>query len=739
MRTVPLAASRLRNLSLNVQIVSAFLFLSIAIGVIGGAAYLLASRIGDKVGVYTDLSIPLLKETSSLRLRTEIVKNVLAETGTNLENADFSQLHKALTDFDAASKQRLENIGRLIGASGIDLNLEQTAALKSSFVALVEQVLSAFRTRVAAQKAAGSRLAEFEALRLHIDQILTAFTQESSAQMAKNEDRGKTLIQSGDANFEGLGAILDQTFNRTYRVVEGAYAVKGYALQLQDSAREFTTLQDPKRLAEEQKNSDDLIKKAANSLKRIASRLDTDEQRNKLEELTKAFASVRELVLGENGLFSVYRNALDAKLSTARLREEMSGRLRAYDESLTRITQAADTVNAELNRETAASIRSSLVIIAAIVLAGIAAAVLCALAISRAVVKPLKSITTIMGRLAKGDSQVEIGQLDAGNEIGDMARAVEVFRQNAIERTRLEEAQRERMRQELERQNAMERLLTDFQADIAEVVKTLGGQVSRMKSVAHGLSEAADTSSTEARSAAQVSAGAAENSNAVAAATEQLGASIKEIATQAQHTSNVVKEANDISATTDRDVGELIESTNRISSVLELIRQIAQQTNLLALNATIEAARAGEAGKGFAVVASEVKSLATQTAKATEEISSQILGVQTSTKTAVTALQNISSKIREIDTLTGAIAAAVDEQTATTQNIAQNVTLAADRSKSAARNAESVLDAASRTDQEVRRVDDVSVQLGQITDDIQIKLDRFMRMVADDQKNREAA
>ena len=222
----------------------------------------------------------------------------------------------------------------------------------------------------------------------------------------------------------------------------------------------------------------------------------------------------------------------------------MSGRLRAYDESLMRITQGADAVNAELNRETAASIRSSLLTIAALVLAGIAAAVLCALAISRAVVKPLKSITMIMGRLAKGDSQVEIGRLDAGNEIGDMARAVEVFRQNAIERIRLEEEQRDTMRQELRRQEAMARLLSDFQGDIAEVVKTLGGQVSLMKSVSQGLSEAADTSASEARSAAEVSAGAADNSDAVAAAAEQLGTCIKEIATQAQHTSNVVKEAS---------------------------------------------------------------------------------------------------------------------------------------------------------------------------------------------------
>lgn len=248
MITAPHAARKFSNLSVNVQIVSAFLFLSAAIGVIGGAAYLLASGIADKVEVYSHFSIPLLNETNALRLETKIATAILADAAGKLEHADFNQLHKVVADLDAVSKQRLANLRALISTSSIEFDLEQTASLEIRSRSLADQVLNALQASVAAQQIARKRLAEFDTLKAQIDRILIVFINESNSQMWKNEDRGKTLIQSGDANFDRLGAILDQTFNRTYRVVEGAYAVRRYALELQDSAREFTTLKDPQSL-----------------------------------------------------------------------------------------------------------------------------------------------------------------------------------------------------------------------------------------------------------------------------------------------------------------------------------------------------------------------------------------------------------------------------------------------------------------------------------------------------------
>ena len=358
-----------------------------------------------------------------------------------------------------------------------------------------------------------------------------------------------------------------------------------------------------------------------------------------------------------------------------------------------------------------------------------------AFVIARAVSKPLLMLASRMKTLSDGDANTAVPFTAGPDEVGDMARAVEVFRQNAIERTRLHAEQTGRQEDERRRQGQLELLVEGFKNDIANVVRMLDQQVVKMKSVASGLTDAAGTAATQARSAAQVSSGAAENSEAVATATEQLTASIKEISAQAHQTSRLVTGTMEVTTTTDRDVMKLGEATERIGSVLDLIRQIAQQTNLLALNATIESARAGDAGKGFAVVASEVKNLATQTARATDEIASQIEGVQLSTQSAIEAIRDISAKVTEINGLTGAIAAAVEEQTAATQEIAHNVSAATDRSRQAAQNVTAVLSAADKTQGEVDHVENVSVQLGAITQDIQRKLEQFVQGLAANQKS----
>jgi signal transduction histidine kinase/DNA-binding NarL/FixJ family response regulator len=472
MRTAPRSEWKLHYLGLNVQIVSAFLFLSAAIGVIGGAAYVLASRIGDKVQIYSDHSIPLLTETNALRFETRNATAILAEAPNTLENADFSQLHKLVAELHATSKQRLASIQALISTSRADFDLKETATLESISRSLADQVLNAVQRGVAAQRLANTRLAEFEALRAKIDRVLTAFAIESNTQMESNKDRSKTLIQSGNANFDSLGGILDQTFKWTY-VMQNVSALMRYTLQLQESVRNSSALRDPQFLAQQRERCDDLINKASASLRTIASRLETDEQKSKLEELTDELGSMKELALGAEGLFAEYLNALDAKSSATVLSTDLSGQLRIYDASLTRIAETANTVNAELNGSTRESIRSSLLQIAAIVLTGFAIAVLCALAISRAVVTPLKAITAVMGRLAKGDVDVEVGQLLAGNELGDMARAVEVFRQNEIERARLEQAEREANAQNLLLRQQEARLQTaKEQAEISSRAKS---------------------------------------------------------------------------------------------------------------------------------------------------------------------------------------------------------------------------------------------------------------------------
>ena len=262
-----------------------------------------------------------------------------------------------------------------------------------------------------------------------------------------------------------------------------------------------------------------------------------------------------------------------------------------------------------------------------------------------------------------------------------MARSLEVFRAGEIDRREM--AQRREAEQAAQRDRAagIEQMIGDFRATVTAVIAAVTDNVSRMETTARTLSSIAAEADNQARAASQSSEQTSSNVRSVAGATEELGASILEISDQASQANGVVERATEIAQNADQLVGQLSSGAARIGDVVKLIRAIAEQTNLLALNATIEAARAGEAGRGFAVVASEVKTLASQTAKATEEIATQIGAIQGSTAQAVEAIRQISGVMGDISRFTSTIAASVEEQSASTQEIGRNVHEAATGAK----------------------------------------------------------
>lgn len=294
------------------------------------------------------------------------------------------------------------------------------------------------------------------------------------------------------------------------------------------------------------------------------------------------------------------------------------------------------------------------------------------------VIQPIAAMTSVMKGLAGGDLNVAVPALSRDDEVGAMARAVQVFKENA-QRVLSMEADQAGLKQkaEADRREAMQRMAGGFDAAIGKIIQTVSSASSELESSAGRLTKTAEVTQTLSATVAAVSEQSSSNAQSAAAAAEQMASSVSEISRQVQDSHKISREAVDQVEQTNARIADLAQSAGRIGEVVRMISAVAEQTNLLALNATIEAARAGEAGRGFAVVASEVKALAAQTAKATEEISDQIGQMQSATNQSVTAIQEIGGTIGRIAEISQTIAAAVEEQGAVTHEISRNVQQAA--------------------------------------------------------------
>jgi len=401
--------------------------------------------------------------------------------------------------------------------------------------------------------------------------------------------------------------------------------------------------------------------------------------------------------------------ALEARRLLGELVERMEATVDRYSDILT-----ADSNAAWRNTLIAAGLGSLLATLLALFL------------MQAGVSKPIGLIVARMASLTQGDKDTAIPGAGRRDEVGQMADALEKFRLAAIEQDRMAAAVAAEQAEKAARAARVDALVRSFEAEAADALRAVAAASTELDATATEMTNSAHAGLERATSVAAASEQASANVQTVAASAEELAASIAEVARQVADSAATARRAAEDARATDTAMGGLASAAQRIGNVVRLISDIAGQTNLLALNATIEAARAGEAGKGFAVVASEVKSLAAQTAKATEEIAAQISGMQTETTAAVEAIKNIGRTIEAMNGITAQVAAAAEEQSAATQEIGRAVAEAAAGTRDVTRHASDVRNDATQTGAAASQVSSASGELAKQSETLRLRVDTFL-------------
>ncbi len=443
--------------------------------------------------------------------------------------------------------------------------------------------------------------------------------------------------------------------------------------------------------------------------------------RDAVEAAAQAVAPLRGML--QTGMRASLEMAEFVNVTNARVAERLSGRINE-------LVDAQKAATAAIAKEVRAGIANDISITIAISAIALGLGLIFSYVIAKGITAPIGGMTGAMTKLADGALDTEVPSLSNKDEIGAMAKAVQVFKDNAIRVKALEEEQKAaEARAAEEKRKAMNALADGFEAKVGGVVTEVSTQASRMQESATQMTATAEETSRQATAVAAASEQASTNVQTVAAATEELSSSISEISRQVTESARMSSKAVDDVGRTSQTVEALANAAQKIGNVVQLISEIASQTNLLALNATIEAARAGEAGKGFAVVASEVKSLASQTARATDEISSQINEIQTATGQSVEAMRSIGETISSMNSIASTIASAVEEQGAATQEIARNVQQAAAGTSEVSSNISGVTRAAEDTGTAASMVQKAAADLGSQAKDLRAAVEQFLSQV----------
>lgn len=688
----------LSNVRISNKIIVGFALVTAISALIGLAGLFFIERIDGAMSRITDSAGPMVKMSDELIANVWESTKVAEEIIADEEPADITEL---MTEFEVLALGFDSTYASLLAVVDDESLIDEMQTTKEAhdrFLELSRKMFLAHTLELDEEAKAKKLLDEFDALGLELSTALAQVAQQNETEMAKAEEEGGHLAASGGSAVD-INRILVGLFEQDYPVVEAALKLQRLVSEIKDTAGEYMAEESSENLDAVKSDFDDLYQDVLPHTAVLLELAEDEEDRVNARALETLFEKWVTFANAEEMLFDTHRDMLVAEREADELTERLEVEADAVADALSTVVALADAWLVTADELSAASVvQARLAILSFLVIALLVSVGMIAIQIL-SVVRPMTRMTDVMKALSEGDCSVEVPGLNQKDEIGDMAAAVQVFKVNAIENQRLAELENERDALEAREARAkkIEELINSFEVTSGEVLHSIGAAATELRASAQTLSTTAEQASSQSSAVASGSEEAAVNVQTVAVATEQLSNSIVEINQQIDHSSKIAKAAAQEAETTTSTMRNLGIASQKIGDVVSLITDIAEQTNLLALNATIEAARAGEAGKGFAVVASEVKSLANQTAKATEEIDAQVSGIQTISEEAAGAIDAIAGTIGKMNEIATAISAAMEEQRAATEEISRNVTEASNGTAEVSANIAGVSQGAAET------------------------------------------
>src|SRR5262245_38983824 len=709
------------GLKLRPKLVLGFLALSLLIAVCGASGLFFVKRIGASVSVFADVTSPMLGHTLQLVDNAQRMRAAFLEATTRARADD--DFKKVLAELDAAARRDIDGLRRLASEAGLTVDVngierrqrELSENLQARRAAHSREQTSAAKTI----RSVGAVQGRAGRLRCHAH----LHRRRSGNQDVEAEDRAKIEVQTGAATVEGLGELIARALNETYPLLQGLNRMMRDVVKLQETTTAYVATTESGDLDAIQKRAQTILKTANAAVKRMASRLRTDEGKKRIAQVTAGLDKLEQLLTADAGVFAAHRDLLAAKATVARLQHESAAIEAAYSGSLEEARRTVEGRNEVAKASAAQAVTQALTVIVAIILGGLLLSLTLGLVFASATVNPLQRLTRAMTELANGSIDITVPERHRRDEIGDMAAALQVFKDHAVALKTAEEqaAEQQRVADETRARNEQERAAAaqqvaavvdalgngldrlargdlsdrlngqfareykkvqeDFNAAIAQLQETIRAIVSSTHEVS-GVAAQISTSTTNLSERTEQQAASLEQTTA---AMEQIAATVKENAESARHakesatgTRAVADRGGEVISEAVQAMGRIAESSHKIADIIGVIDEIARQTNLLALNAAVEAARAGEAGRGFAVVASEVRSLAQRSSQAANDIKDLIMKSSGQVKDGVDlvnragdSLQEIVKSIDRVVTIVAEIASASTEQASGIEQVAK--------------------------------------------------------------------